>query len=158
MPRPIFGHFLLIFGLFWPMFGFIAYLLENCSLFCLHWTDSKQLLKKMLLENFGPFFTHFRPFFTFFLQIWRIFVYVSHFQPIFCSNLAIVMAPNSKICLLKVPLKVQSTKVRRPWFSFLILSDFNLTHMGNLIVSFWQLHMTSFVIIFASCVNAIAKL
>ena len=63
MPRPIFGHFLLIFGLFWPMFGFIAYLLENCSLFCLHWTDSKQLLKKMLLENFGPFFTHFWPFF-----------------------------------------------------------------------------------------------
>ena len=142
MSRTIFGHFLFIFSHFWPIFGFISHLLENCSLNCLaflHEAIAKQFSWKNALGDFWAIFTHFRPFFTiFFLHIWRIFVYFFHSHPIFCSNLAIVMAPNSKICLLKVPLKVQSTKVRRPWFSFLILSDFNLTHMGNLRVSFWQ--------------------
>ena len=138
MPRPIFGHFLLIFCLFWPMSGFIAYWLENCSLYCWHWTDSKQLLKKNVLGEFWPIFYSFSAIFYIFSSNLKDFCYVSHFQPIFCSNLAIVMAPNSKICLLKVPLKVQSTKVRRPWFLFLLLPAFNLTHMGNLIVWFWQ--------------------
>ena len=107
MSRTIFGHFLFIFGHFWPIFGFISHLLENCSFNCLaflHEAIAKQFSWKNALGDFWAIFTHFRPFFTiFFLHIWRIFVYFFHLHPIFCSNLAIVMAPNSKICVFLDP-------------------------------------------------------